>query len=648
MPSVADFSLSYDKINDSGTFSEGDTIRGKVSLELLKATKVLRLSVKAKGDVNTKWTQWVDNGENGETLRNYGDHRRLLKKKQFLISTKLKETVLSPGSHSFSFDIQIPSKKDLPSSFSGEHGSIRYQLEAKLCRRLRRARKVQEVFNFLSKTVPKKALFIPQTALTKRKNIKKLKGGNVKMEVWLERNVFAPGEMIKVVAKVTNSSEEDLSLRMKLKQDVVYLDDDSYDCKLESELQTSSLRLVGPLSEQEEEWGMPLSPNTPLSIHNCKRIKLQYSLVGALKVQFSKTVLEVSLPLVIITQDMFPPGEPGPSLNQGSDLTPAPGLYRAMPSVADFSLSFDKINNSGTFSEGDTIRGKVSLELLKATKVLSLSVKAKGDVNTKWTLLTNDEECGETLREYGGHRRLFKKKQFLISTKLKETVLSPGSHSFSFDIQIPSKKYLPSSFSGEHGSIRYQLEAKLCRRLKRARKVQQTFNFWSKSVPKKALFVPQTALTKTNFRKLKRGDVILEVRLERNVFAPSEMIKVVAKVTNSSEENLIPRMKLKQDVIYSGNDTSYRESETNELQTSSLRLVGPRSEQEEEWGMFLSPKTPPSIHNCKLIKLEYSLVVALEMRNFSTDLEISLPLVIIFSGQDAKSLFPPGGKPGPS
>ncbi|KAK7934046.1 hypothetical protein WMY93_004942 [Mugilogobius chulae] len=165
-----------------------------------------------------------------------------------------------------------------------------------------------------------------------------------------------------------------------------------------------------------------------------------------------------------------------------------------MPSVADFSLSFDKINHSGTFSEGDTIRGKVSLELLKATKVLSLSVKAKGDVNTKWSRWEDNEDGGESLQKYGKHCRLFKKKQFLILPKLKETALSHGSHTFSFDIQIPSKKYLPSSFSGEHGSIRYQLEAKLCRRLKRARKVQQTFNF----CPRSALRIPQTTTAKAN------------------------------------------------------------------------------------------------------------------------------------------------------
>ncbi|KAK7934041.1 hypothetical protein WMY93_004937 [Mugilogobius chulae] len=298
---------------------------------------------------------------------------------------------------------------------------------------------------------------------------------------------------------------------------------------------------------------------------------------------------------------------------------------RAMPSVAKFSLSFDKINDSGTFSEGDTIRGKVSLELLKATKVLSLRVKAQGDVNTKWTERDSDGDLVTRSR----HCRLFKKKEFLISTKLKETVLSPGSHSFSFNLQIPFKTYLPSSFSGEHGSIRYQLEAKLCRRTKRARIFQQTFTFWSKLVPRSALFFPQTASTKAEITTYKGGCVEIEVRLERNTFAPGEIVNVVAKITNTSNHIVKAGYELTLLVVYSASSSSISTSQFKTLQTGSGRLVRPQSEQEEEWPICLSPETPLTLHNCELIKSQYNLQVALQVLVHDAAPKVNVPLFVI-------------------
>ncbi|KAK7934044.1 hypothetical protein WMY93_004940 [Mugilogobius chulae] len=290
-----------------------------------------------------------------------------------------------------------------------------------------------------------------------------------------------------------------------------------------------------------------------------------------------------------------------------------------MPSVAKFSLSFDKINDFGTFSEGDTIRGKISLRLHRAIKVLSLSVKAKGDVTTKWT--GRDEQQGEVT--HTKHYRLFKKKQFL---KLKETALFPGSHSFSFNIQILFDKYLPSSFSGEHASIQYQLEAKLCRRTKKACTFQKAFTFWSKSVPQSALFVPQTASTKAEITTYKGGYVEIEAWLERNTFAPGETVKVVAKITNTSNHIVKAGYELTLNVDYSARSSP---SQSTTLQTGSGRLVRPQSEHEEEWRICLSPETPLTLHDCKWIKSQYNLQVALQVLVHEAAPKINFPLFII-------------------
>ncbi len=77
-------------------------------------------------------------------------------------------------------------------------------------------------------------------------------------------------------------------------------------------------------------------------------------------------------------------------------------------------MTYDALNESGTFSEGDTLTGKVTLVLLKATTVESLFVKAKGDAEVRWT-----RKSGDRTYTYSSHKRYFKLKQFLISEETK-------------------------------------------------------------------------------------------------------------------------------------------------------------------------------------------------------------------------------------
>lgn len=85
-----------------------------------------------------------------------------------------------------------------------------------------------------------------------------------------------------------------------------------------------------------------------------------------------------------------------------------------MSPIKDFNVTYGTIDESDTFSEGDTIVGTVSFSLTKAIKVKSVSVKAKGDANVHWSEGSGDDE-----RSYSDHRRYFKVKELLVAENAK-------------------------------------------------------------------------------------------------------------------------------------------------------------------------------------------------------------------------------------
>lgn len=85
-----------------------------------------------------------------------------------------------------------------------------------------------------------------------------------------------------------------------------------------------------------------------------------------------------------------------------------------MSPVKDFNLTYETLNEEGTFSEGDTLAGTLSFTLTKDTKVKSIFVKAKGEAHVHWT-----EGSGDNETSYSAHRRYFKLKEVLVAENAK-------------------------------------------------------------------------------------------------------------------------------------------------------------------------------------------------------------------------------------
>lgn len=80
-----------------------------------------------------------------------------------------------------------------------------------------------------------------------------------------------------------------------------------------------------------------------------------------------------------------------------------------MSSIKSLSVTYDTINEYNTFSSGDHISGRVTLEVEKETKINSLLVKAKGKASVLWT-----EHYGQSTMVYHNKETLFKSEHFFI------------------------------------------------------------------------------------------------------------------------------------------------------------------------------------------------------------------------------------------
>lgn len=82
-------------------------------------------------------------------------------------------------------------------------------------------------------------------------------------------------------------------------------------------------------------------------------------------------------------------------------------------SVKNFTVGYNPLNKSNTFSSGDYLMGQVTFELTNECEVQSLFVKLKGKAQVSWT-----ENYGKTIVTYQSKEKYFSIKQFVIQESM--------------------------------------------------------------------------------------------------------------------------------------------------------------------------------------------------------------------------------------
>ncbi|XP_055375346.1 arrestin domain-containing protein 2-like [Condylostylus longicornis] len=114
--------ITFDN-SPEGTFYSGSIITGKVEIILDKKTSVRGIAIKFFGRASTLWIE----GTGNDATERSGQIDYLSSTTYLIGSDSGSTIVIEPGIHTYNFSCALPSQ--LPSSFEGTHGNIRYSVQ---------------------------------------------------------------------------------------------------------------------------------------------------------------------------------------------------------------------------------------------------------------------------------------------------------------------------------------------------------------------------------------------------------------------------------------------------------------------------------------------------------------------------------------
>ncbi|GCC34920.1 arrestin domain-containing protein 4-like [Chiloscyllium punctatum] len=287
----------------------------------------------------------------------------------------------------------------------------------------------------------------------------------------------------------------------------------------------------------------------------------------------------------------------------------------------------------GGYSSGDLVSGRVLLEPSEGLAVTALRLEARGCARVNWMDKAAAAAAApgsaavpsryreevvylqhrQTLREAPGNQGYF--------------ILQPGKHEFAFSFQLPQGP-LVTSFKGKHGSVKYWVTAILERPCVPNQIVKREFSVTSQIDVNAPNFLSSVSKSKEKTIGcwfFTSGPISLSASIERSGFCNGEAIPIYAEFENCSSRLIMPKAAIFQTQTYLANE----KTKTFRQVIANVRGNHVASGSTESWnGKALKiPPVTPSILDCRIIRVEYSLAVYVHIPG-SKKLMLELPIVI--------------------
>ncbi|KAM9360650.1 uncharacterized protein ABDE67_001263 [Symphorus nematophorus] len=292
--------------------------------------------------------------------------------------------------------------------------------------------------------------------------------------------------------------------------------------------------------------------------------------------------------------------------------------------IKTFAVEYDAINSKNTFTSGDTVNGRIIVEVSKETKIQSLIFMAKGYAEVCWS-----EHYGQYVHiVYKSDEQYYDFKQHILREARQDgtEVIGKGRHVFPFSFKIPDRT-MPASFKSCIGKVVHKLKAELKQSMRETKKAKTHFTFVSKAdmdIP--GLMEPQYGCQDKSVKVFGSGNVSVDVHTERMGYKQGNAVKVTAEIRNHSTRSVKPKFILYEKKSYFAQGR--RKVNTKELHKEKSEAVASSSTETVTKVITIPKELPPSILNCSIIKLEYRLKIHLDVK-CASDPEIKLPIVVL-------------------
>ncbi len=114
--------------NTENVYHQGENLNGHVKVLLDGHKKITELSITFRGEAST-YTSWLHRRGTNLSTDQCGASETYFEEHVTVIND---ETSLKTGVHIFPFKFTIPSHQNLPSTFEGDHGHVKYFVSARL------------------------------------------------------------------------------------------------------------------------------------------------------------------------------------------------------------------------------------------------------------------------------------------------------------------------------------------------------------------------------------------------------------------------------------------------------------------------------------------------------------------------------------
>ncbi|XP_061842526.1 arrestin domain-containing protein 3-like isoform X2 [Nerophis lumbriciformis] len=292
--------------------------------------------------------------------------------------------------------------------------------------------------------------------------------------------------------------------------------------------------------------------------------------------------------------------------------------------ISNFSIEYDAINPQNTFTNGDTIKGRIVVVASKETKIQWLAViaKGKGEAHS-----TNEDSSFSVYETYYNIRQIISEDARLDGDTFPTIkVIGQGRHLFPFCFKIPDRG-LPSSIKCSLCTIVYKLKAELKQSGKLLKKADEYFKFVSKpALEICGLTAPRHGFKQTSVKLFGSGTVTMDVYTDRLGYKQGEIVQIRAEVRNQSTRLATPI------ILFYLTQTSFGNGLQSGVEKKLLKMeanpVASGSKDTIIKKIKIPGKLPPSILNCSIFKMEYQIRVYLDMK-YTEDHGITIPLIVL-------------------